>query len=272
MNEKIRLATEKTLDSIIGRIPAVVAAVIVLFITWAVAKALRRVIRATTARLGSDPHASAVAGRLASVGVWVIGTLIAASLAIPNFNFATMVTTLGIGSIAIGFAFKEIFENFFSGMYLMLTRPFKVGDVIEADGVRGTVEEIGMRATKVRLFDKEMMVIPSSKLFRESVRVVTNASIRRFSVRILVAFESNLEEAERLSLEAATSLEGVLDDPKPFVVYDKITPDAVEFMLYWWVDTANADVMAVNSSVVKAVLPQLVAAEDIQTPMPRLRG
>lgn len=184
MNERLKLAIEKNLNNLVDRIPLLIEGVLVLVITWLVARWFWSFSQRAVARLSHDRSVQLIVARLGSILIWILGVMVAISIALPEFRITTMVTTLGIGSIAVGFAFKEVFENFISGLYLLLTRPFSVGDTIEAEGHRGVVEEIGIRATRLRLANHEVILIPSAKLFRDSVRVISNGGSLRFQLRI----------------------------------------------------------------------------------------
>ncbi|MEX5538851.1 mechanosensitive ion channel domain-containing protein, partial [Pseudomonas syringae] len=86
-------------------------------------------------------------------------------IAIPGFTPGQLMSALGIGSVAIGFAFKDIFQNLLSGILILLSEPFRIGDAIVCNGLEGTVEDIQIRATTLRSYDGRRLVIPNATVY-----------------------------------------------------------------------------------------------------------
>src|SRR5262249_57963599 len=89
----------------------------------------------------------------------------------PSFHARDLIQILGVGGIAVGFAFRDVFQNFLSGILLLLAEPFRIGDEIEFGGQRGEVEDVQIRATLIRGADGRLIVVPNTKLFVETVIV-----------------------------------------------------------------------------------------------------
>ena len=119
--------------------------------------------------------------RIGSALIIFTGFLIAMMVAIPGFTPGQLVSALGIGSVAIGFAFKDIFQNLLSGILLLLNEPFKIGERIVNGSFEGTVETIEIRATTLRTDDGRRIVIPNAQLFTSPVTVNTLNGRHRLS-------------------------------------------------------------------------------------------
>ncbi|MFP3354118.1 mechanosensitive ion channel, partial [Pseudoalteromonas sp. SIMBA_153] len=99
-----------------------------------------------------------------------------------GFTPAKLIGALGIGSVAIGFAFKDIFQNLLSGILLLISEPFRIGDQIVSGDYEGTVEDIKIRATTIRTYDGRQVVIPNSDLYTSALTVNTAYKQRRLQV------------------------------------------------------------------------------------------
>ncbi|MBI4496189.1 MAG: mechanosensitive ion channel family protein [Deltaproteobacteria bacterium] len=151
----------------------------------------------------------------------LIGLLIA--LDSLNISITPLLTTLGVGGLAVALAFKDTLTNFFAGLYILADRPIGVGDYIKLEGgVEGYVESIGWRSTRIRLLSNNIVIIPNAKL---SESVITNFFLpeKRMSllVNVSVAYGSDSRRVEEILVEegtrAAGEVEGLLADPPPFV-------------------------------------------------------
>ncbi len=145
-------------------LPYILVALIVFALFYITAKTLRRVITQFTQSRKKHRNAGLVLGRLAEGGIMLLGILVALMIAIPSFKPGQLIQILGIGSVAIGFAFRDILQNFLAGLLILLTEPFRIDDQIIIGNYEGTVENIETRATFLRTYDGRRVVIPNSTL------------------------------------------------------------------------------------------------------------
>ena len=113
--------------------------------------------------------------RLVQTGIVILGFLIALSVVAPSFQAADLIKMLGIGSVAIGFAFQNILQNFLAGILALVSEPFQLGDLISVTGIEGNVEDIQACATVVTTKDGRQVVIPNAVLFTNPVAVATTS-------------------------------------------------------------------------------------------------
>src|ERR1700724_344015 len=228
-------SAQHMIDSIMARLPSLVVAIAVFILFYILSIFVRRIIRgATRARRQNLGMAFA---RLIGAGIILLGFLVAFSIVAPSFQAGDLIKVLGIGSVAIGFAFQNILQNFLAGLLLLWAEPFRIGDEIKLDPYEGTVEEIQTRATIIKTYDGRRVVIPNADLFTHSVTVNTALDIRRWEYDLAVNGIGELAELKSLVIDALSKVQGVLADPRPEVlVMDLGDADlnAVKVRVLWW--------------------------------------
>jgi small-conductance mechanosensitive channel len=228
------------------------------------------VVRAARAR-GVAPGVGIVLGRIGSGLCLLVGGLVAAAIAFPSISAADLFGVLGIGGVAIGFAFRDILQNALAGILILLTRPFRIGDQVVAGGYEGTVEDIQVRATTIRTYDNRRAVIPNTALFTDKVLVNTAYDKRRLSVRVGIGNGDDIAEAKRVIEAAARGAEGVLADPPPRALVAELGDSAVLLDLFFWIDPPKrSEVVEVTDRVLARVKPALTGA-GIDIPFPTMQ-
>lgn len=250
------------------RIPYVIIAVLVFLLFVLLGKMLRRTIRIVTGKSLKRRNLGIVLGRLAFGFSVLLGLLIALVIVVPGFTPGQLVNLLGLSSVAIGFAFRDILQNFLAGILLLLTQPFRIGDQIVVGAFEGTVEEIETRATFLRTYDGRRIVIPNSKLFTESVTVNTANDARRMQYDIGIGNSDDIAAAKRIMLETVRTTPDVLDDPPPDAIVVELADSAVNIRLRWWVHPPRQrELLTVQDQVLERV-KQALTAEGIDMPYP----
>ena len=255
-------------DAIIGALPNIAIAAIVFFLAFWMAVGVRSVIRRVTQNRSQGHNLGLVLGRLAQGTVVMIGLLIALSIVFPSFKASDLIQLLGITSVAIGFAFRDIFQNFLAGIIILLSEPFRIGDQIIFGDYEGTVEDVQTRATFLRTYDGRRVVIPNSKLFTESVTVNTAFDSRRCEYDVGIGYGDDIANAKRLILEAVRGVEGVLQDPPPQVWVVDLAESSVNLRTFWWIDPPQKrNIFAVRDAVLETVKNTLTE-NGIDMPFP----
>ncbi len=206
-------------------------------------------------------------GRLAQGALVFIGLLVALAIAVPSFKPAQVIQILGISGVAIGFAFKDIFQNFLGGILLLLTEPFRIGDQIVASGFEGTVEDIQTRATMIRTYDGRRVVIPNAELFIGSVVVNTAFDSRRTEYDVGIGYGDDTDEAKRLIMDVLKRTDGVLEDPAPDVLLVSLSGSTVDVRARWWSKPQRGEVLVVQDRVITAIQKTLTE-NGIDLPFP----
>ncbi|MBE7157780.1 MAG: mechanosensitive ion channel family protein, partial [Rhodospirillales bacterium] len=228
-------AVQQMVNGFFERLPYLVLAVGVFFVFFFVARGVRAAVQAVAARHKRHYNLGVVLGRLAHGVIILLGLLIALVIAIPSFTPAKLISVLGLSSVAIGFAFRDILQNFFAGILLLLAEPFRIGDQIIVNGFEGTVEEIQTRATYLQTYDGRRVVIPNSNLFTNSVTVNTANDKRRLQYDVGIGYGDDVDRACALIIEAAREVENTLDDPAPEALVVDLADSSVNIRVRWWI-------------------------------------
>ncbi len=234
-------------------LPALVMAGLILVITRFCERAVRRIVRMTVDRFIRNLSLQLLFLQLTSVAVWGVGILLACAIAFPGLGLGDIVALLGLSSVAIGFAFQDIFKNFLAGILLLLNEPFKVRDQIVVAEYEGTVESISIRATEIRTYQNELVVIPNAVVFTSPVQVLTNYGARRTDLAIGLDYNTPLPEARAALLTAVETAEGVLAEPAPEVDLVGFGDSSIDFVVRYWTASPIAQVRRTKSNVVIAL-------------------
>lgn len=163
----------RILDTTISLLPNAILAAVIFIIFLILASAAKSMVRRLSLHRERRQSLGLLLGQLAQVTLIVLGFLIAFSTVAPSFHASDLIKMLGIGSVAIGFAFQNILQNFLAGILILIHEPFKLGDYISITGLEGTVEDIAARATVISTADGHRAVIPNAVLFTNPVVVRT---------------------------------------------------------------------------------------------------
>ncbi len=247
--------------------PYLFAGILVLFLTWfatnLVAKIGNRLFNLR--RLRKSLRDLII--RLIIIGIWIGGLLLAAMFWFPGLTPATALGGLGVVSIAVGFAFQDIFENFFAGILLLWRFPFENGDFIECQGITGKVEAVNIRMTEIRLTTGELVLVPNSTLFKNPVNVLTNKSFRRLTVITGVAYSENVSQAVQVIEEAVKACRTV-EQSQPVEIFPQaFGSSSIDIEVTWWTGNKPVDLRRSRGEVVTAVKAALDKA-GIEIPFP----
>ncbi|NND96133.1 MAG: mechanosensitive ion channel [Pirellulaceae bacterium] len=250
------------------QMPLIVAAVFVLLITGVVAKVIAKATtRILSRRRRIRTSLKDLFNQLAMIGTWVIGLTVAAVVLFPGITAAKALTVLGLGSVAIGFAFKDIFENFFAGILILWRYPFDLGDFIACDGITGRVEEITVRNTMIRRLDGELAVVPNANLFKSTVDVLNNQSSRRVRVICGIAYDEDVSSARNVIADAVAMCGSVQSNRPVEVFANEFADSSVNFEVAWWTGASPTEIRASRDEVIDAIKQGLDAA-GIEIPFP----
>ncbi len=254
--------------STIALLPHLAVAIIVIFLTWIVSKvatsALKRMLKRTRLRQSLQELFTL----LTSIAVWVLGIMIAAVILFPGLTPASILAGLGIGSVAIGFAFKDVFENFLAGIIILFRREMRIGDHVECEGIEGQVSHIAIRESHIRQTDGQLVIVPNSILFKNPVTVRTDKDHRRVTVICGIAYDVDVDEARSVITDAVRGCDTVISDGKPIQIFaQEFASSSINFEVTWWTGSKPVEVRASRDQVVSAVKRALDDA-GIEIPFP----
>lgn len=272
VNDQISLsiATDKITRMVQGAIallPNLVIGTLVFILFWFIGRVVRSFVRKQTRNRGAR-NVGLVFGRLSQGILVILGFLIAATIIFPSFNPADALATLGIGGVAIGFAFKDILQNFLAGILILLTEPFQIDDQIAFKDYEGTVENIETRATSIRTYDGRRVVIPNAELFTNAVTVNTAYERRRLQYDIGIGYGDDIAKAKEIILETLNSRDEVLKNPGPEAIVVDLAGSSINIRARWWINPPRrAEAIDSMDWVLENLCNKLVAA-GIDLPFP----
>lgn len=154
-----------------------------------------------------------------------------------EFNLTAFVASLGVLGFTIGFALKDISENFTAGLLLLLQRPFELGDLVEIEGFFGKVNDVSLRATEILTQDGHHVVIPNSTVFTNPIINYTRTPTWRIAIDVGVAYNSDLEQVRQVTVAALSAHPMILKDPAPYVVFNAFGDSAINLTAFYWIDS-----------------------------------
>ena len=270
MTDLIQTIRENLLDLVgsgVRLVPGLVLALATLWVTLQAVKGVRRIVSAAAERMLPSPSLRSLTVQAGVVGTWVLGAVIASVILFPDLELGDIIGLLGLGSVAIGFAFQDIFKNFLAGVLLLLNEPFRLQDQIIVEGYEGTVEEISIRSTQIRTYRGERVVIPNSILFTSPVEVLTDLAYRRTDLAIGVDYNTPLPKAVQVFREALAGIEGVLTTPESEIDVVSFGDSSIDLVARYWTKPQDKEVRRTFTRVMIA-LKQACDQADITIPYP----
>jgi MscS family membrane protein len=228
-----RLPLPERLSAIAAGVVFVVNVIIVANIAYRV---LDEMLNRYGNRLGQEMSRQLIPLVQKLCSIFLIGTALIITLKHFNYDILSLVTALGVGSLAIGLAAKDTLANMVSGFTLMIDRPFRIGDRIQLGSQVGDVIDIGLRSTKIRGGDNTFLIIPNSELCNSTLINMAFPDLRvKGRINVGVAYGCDVEQAKALLVQTASSVPEVLADPAPEAYFTSFGESAQNLALFFWV-------------------------------------
>lgn len=235
---------------------------LILIIGIPIASLVARVVR----RVSSARFSMEAGLMIARIVRWVlIGLVIATVLNQFGVKLGAALGAAGIVGIAIGFAAQTSLSNVISGFFLLAEKPFRVGDLIEVDGVTGTVDKIGMISASIRTPDNQSVRIPNETLVKNKVANITGNPIRRYNMEVGVSYNEDIDHVMQVLRDVANNNKHCLDEPEALVLFLGFGDSSINFLFGVWM--VREDYLLVRNSIAVDV-QKAFAAEGIEIPFP----
>ncbi|MDP5031567.1 MAG: mechanosensitive ion channel family protein [Paraglaciecola sp.] len=160
----------------------------------------------------------------------------------------------GVIGLIIGFAFKDIAENFISSLLLSIQKPFKIDDVIEVEGRIGVVKQVTARATTLVDFDGDHIQIPNATVYKNIIRNLTANPKSRGKFVIGIGYDSSIIESQKIAMDVLNNTDAVLQDPEPQVLVDVLASSTVNLKVYFWINTHSHSLLKVSSFLMRTIM------------------
>ena len=249
-------------------LPLLLIALVIILMTYAFAKLAKNIAQRILNKTKLRKSLINLLTLFSSIAIWIIGIMIAAIIAFPGLTPTKMLAGLGIGSVAIGFAFKDIFENFLAGIIILIRKEMRINDFIVCEGYEGTVEAILVRETHIRQPDGELVILPNSILFKNPLTIRTDLDQRRTTIVCGVGYGENVDEARAVIKQAVTDCKTVISDSRPVQIFaNEFADSSINFEVTWWTGSKPLDIRESRDEVVAAVKSALDKS-GIEIPFP----
>lgn len=269
INERFHGAAERMgqrLDRMIGYLPllpvALAVLLIALILAWIVGKT-----DAIFARLINNPFLQGIAQRAVQLAVLLIGLLIALEILDAMALIGGVLGAAGVLGLAIGFAFRDLVENYIASILLSLRQPFRPKDHVIIDGQEGLVTSMNTRTTVLTTFDGNIVRIPNAVVFKTTLTNYTTDSRRRFSFTVGVGYDVDLRLAIQTGIEVLSSTDGVMQDPEPIGIITELGDSSITLKLFGWVNQDSHSFSKVRSFAMQRVKSRFDEL-DIDMPEP----
>ncbi len=239
--QKLIQVGEKYWDSFLLTLPKLVLGIVVFVIAIFIAFKIGRLARTATRNKVQDQLLANFVGRLTKWALIVAGIILTMYVVGLGGIAAGLVAGAGISAFVIGFAFKDIGENFLAGILLAFSRPFGVGDTVESNEIIGKVESLDMRNTHIKTFDGKDVFIPNAMIVKTPLVNYTRDGYIRYDFVVGIDYDDNIAKTEQLIVETLKNVEGVLSEGErePFVVANELAVSTVNLKIHFWLDTMD---------------------------------
>lgn len=249
MQETTKTVTESFTNfynGVIDQLPGIGIALLIMILGSLIATWIGQFVRKRISNKTEDPLMSRFLGKAIKYIVIIISIMIALKAAGLGSIATGILTAAGASAVVLGFAFKDIGENFIAGIILAFNRPFDVDDTVEIGDHFGKVKTLEFRYTKMKTFDGKDVYIPNSDVLTKPVINYTEDGFYRWSFVIGIAYEDNIQGAKETILKALSQEPNVIEDEEHenFVIEDELATSTVNLKVFFWVDTKDFRRMA----------------------------
>ncbi|MDV6032373.1 MAG: mechanosensitive ion channel [Phycisphaera sp. RhM] len=202
-----------------------------------------------------------VAGNVVAVVIFIIGVYVALRVSGLTRLAVTLLGGTGLVGLALGFAFRDIAENYLASILLSLNHPFRVGDLIEVEGAKGFVRKVTTRGTILNTLEGNQIQMPNSAVYKGKITNFTATPLSRRDFKVGIGFDDSIVEAQEIIMGVLNDQTTVVSDPAPLVIVDSLGSATVNLHVLYWFDQTQHSPLKVSSSVIRQVKQKLTEAE-----------
>ncbi|TWU46633.1 mechanosensitive ion channel family protein [Rubripirellula reticaptiva] len=242
-------------------LPLMAVGAFVLFLAYSLAKLSASLARKLAARRVDSQLLQQVLASVVAVLVMLIGLYIALKVSGLSRLAVTVLGGTGLVGIALGFAFRDIAENYLASVLISLNRPFSVGDLIELDSYKGFVRRVTTRGTLLLTVDGNHIQIPNSTIYKSAITNYSSSPRIRKDFIVGIGFDDSVSEAQEIIHETLVNHPSVLNDPEPLVLVESLGSATVNLKVLFWLDGERFDAGSVTSSLMRQAKTALTEAQ-----------
>ncbi|MCC5937406.1 MAG: mechanosensitive ion channel [Lunatimonas sp.] len=218
-------------------IPKAILAILTYFIGKYIIRFIIRTIDKLFVKYDIEPSLATFLGSFLNGVLYVL--LVLAVLSTVGVEVTAFIAVLGAAGLAVGLALQGSLANFAGGVLILVFKPFKVGDTIEAQGTLGSVERIDILYTTVRNFDNKVVTIPNGTLANNNITNFSEKPTRRVEMSIGVAYGSDIKKIRKIILDTLAKDERIHQDPEPVVLFTNFGDSSLDLTVRCWADAGN---------------------------------
>ncbi len=247
-------------DGIILLLPRLVTASLVFLFLYLLANRVRKLVfRKLDERLDDHLLATFLANSIKILILITAGLLFLRILGLSGIA-GSLLASAGLGAFVLGFALKDIMENFLAGILLAFNRPFSTGDIISLEGIEGEIVAMTLRNIHIKTSDGRDVFIPNANVLKQPLINLTIDGDLRFDFTLGFDYGSDIEKAVQIVLDTLAEVPGIMTEPrKPFVMVSELGASTLNLTCYYWIDAFDPEVSPpmVKNRAVEAVLKAL---------------
>lgn len=233
--------------------PLILLGVVLLVLTWWTAKLAVRGARFLLGRHVASPLLRDVIARTVAAPVFLLGLYLVLRVSGLTRLAVTVLGGTGLIGLVVGFAFRDIAENFLASVLISAQHPFARGDLIKVAEFKGFVQSVNTRSTLLMTLDGNHVQIPNATIYKETIVNYTANTNGRFEFGVGIGYDDSIAKAQTVALETLRAHPAVLDNPEPLILVDALGAATVNLTVYFWVDIVEHSALKVRSAVIRQV-------------------
>ncbi|KIZ41288.1 MULTISPECIES: mechanosensitive ion channel family protein [Rhodopseudomonas] len=239
--------------------PWILLACVIIFVTWLLARLVAFVVRRLVARRVSSSLLASVVVQAFSIPVFLLGIYFVLQVAGLTRLAITVLGGTGLFGIIIGFAFRDIAENFLASILLSVRNPFSTGDLIEVDGNTGIVQNLNVRTTVLLTLAGNYVQIPNAIVFKSTITNYSASQSRQATFAVGIGYDSSTTKAQSLIANVLAQHPAVLDTPEPLVLVEELGAATVNLRVFYWFASATYSPAKINSALLRLTKDALLS-------------
>ncbi|WP_035757480.1 mechanosensitive ion channel family protein [Hugenholtzia roseola] len=255
-------------DELIKLFPNLLLAILVIFFVNYLAIGAKRVVEKVVRRLSSSPQVLSVVRGIVFYLVWIAGLMVALNVLNLEKTVTSLLAGAGVIGLALSFAFQDLATNFISGLFIMIERPFNIGDFIETNGFEGHIERIGIRSIVIKTLDEQHVIIPSKDIFQQPLKNYNLGIERRVTLAVGISYGEELEKIRQVTKKAVEPLEQVVQQKGIHVHFYEFGDSSINFELRFWIKSSDPMYFLEARSAAIMAIKRAYDANQIVIPFP----
>ncbi|MCH5325069.1 MAG: mechanosensitive ion channel [Eubacterium sp.] len=224
-------------DGFLAYLPTLIFAIVILIVGYLISKLILKLMKKGMKRSVVDVTVTKFTYSLVKIVIYVL--LITIVLAVLGVPMTSIIAVIGTAGVAIGLALKDSLSNIAGGFYILISKPFKIGDYIASDGVEGTVEAISIWYTHLHTHDNRSVFMPNGELVKSNIINYTYNPTRRLDLTFSISYRSDVEKAKQLLAELVKAHDKILDEPEAVIRVLTLGNSSVDIACRPWVKPEN---------------------------------